>query len=217
MSFNSGLGMERSYYAATASPFARPPKLEGEASADVVVIGGGYTGLHAALYAAERGFSVILLEAGRVGWGASGRNGGQMIPGWRKGAGELIQRYGESKAKRLFDLALEARDLTAACIEKHKIACDFAAKGHLTLAVKPSDLAWMREEQRLLARVMNYTKARVLHAVEVHAEVEASGFHGGLLDDRGGHLHPLNYALGLAAVARAAGVTLHEDSRVVRL
>ena len=78
--------MERSYYVATANPFAPAPKLEGKLRADVVVIGGGYTGLHAALNAAERGYSVVLLEAGRIGWGASGRNGGQMIPGWRKGA-----------------------------------------------------------------------------------------------------------------------------------
>ena len=88
MGFNSGLQMERSYYVATANPFASAPMLEGDVRADVVVVGGGYTGLHAALSAAERGFSVVLLEAGRIGWGASGRNGGQMIPGWRKGAAE---------------------------------------------------------------------------------------------------------------------------------
>src|SRR5262249_37321145 len=103
--------MARSYYVATANPFTPAPKFEGEARADVVVIGGGYTGLHAALQARARGFSVILLEAGRFGWGASGRNGGQMIPGWRKGAGELVARFGKSKAKELFDLALEARTL----------------------------------------------------------------------------------------------------------
>jgi gamma-glutamylputrescine oxidase len=105
VSFNSGLGMERSYYAATANPFAPAPRLEDEAHADVVIIGGGFTGLHAALNAAERGFSVILLEAGRIGWGASGRNGGQMIPGWRKSATDLIARYGEAKARTLFDMA----------------------------------------------------------------------------------------------------------------
>src|SRR5690348_4366504 len=104
--------MERSYYVATANPFAPSPKLQGEVSADVVVIGGGYTGLHAALNAAERGFSVVLLEAGKIGWGASGRNGGQMIPGWRKGAAELIARFGRERAKQLFEFALDARALT---------------------------------------------------------------------------------------------------------
>lgn len=217
MSFNSGLGMERSYYVATANPFARAPKLEGEASVDVVIVGGGYTGLHAALNAVERGFSVILLEAGRIGWGASGRNGGQMIPGWRKGAGELIARYGETRARLLFDLALEARDLSVARIEKHAIACDYRANGHLTLASKRADAAWIRNESETLARVMNYPHARVLSEGEARAEVNATGFHGALLDAGGGHVHALNYALGLADAARAAGVIFHEDSRVVRL
>ena len=209
--------MERSYYAATANPFAPAPKLEGEVRADVVVIGGGYTGLHAALSAAERGFSVILLEAGRIGWGASGRNGGQMIPGWRKSAGELIARYGGAKARTLFDLALEARTLTVERIEKHGIQCDLRTNGHLTLATKTNDPAWMREEAETLARAMNYPRMRVLSADEASAAVDAPGFHGALLDEGGGHLHPLNYALGLAEVARGAGVQLYESSCVVRL
>jgi gamma-glutamylputrescine oxidase len=214
---NDTLGMRESYYTATANPFALAPKLDGEARADVVVIGGGYTGLHAALNAAERGFSVILLEAGRIGWGASGRNGGQMIPGWRKGAGDLIARFGESKARTLFDLALEARALTSERIEKHNIQCDLRTNGHLTLATKPSDPSWMRDEAETLARVMNYTRTRVLSADEAAAAVDAPGFHGAFLDEGGGHLHPLNYALGLAEAARNAGVQLYENSRVSRL
>lgn len=217
MSFNSGLGMERSYYAATANPFARAPKLEGEARADVVVIGGGFTGLHAALNAAERGFSVILLEAGRIGWGASGRNGGQMIPGWRKSATDLIERFGEAKARTLFDMAMEARNLSVERITKHNIACDLRVNGHLTVAAKPADLSWMREEADVLARMMDYPNAHVLNANEARAKLNAPGFHGGFLDECGGHVHPLNYALGLADVARGAGVVLHEDARVVSL
>jgi gamma-glutamylputrescine oxidase len=161
---NGGFGMDRSYYAATAHPFAPAPALEGEIETDVVVIGGGYTGLHAALNAAERGYKVVLLEAEQVGWGASGRNGGQMIPGWRKGAAELVRRYGESHAKTLFDMALEARTLTLEQITKHNIACDLQTSGHLTLAVKPSDLNWMHEEADTLARTMNYPNTRVLDA-----------------------------------------------------
>ena len=209
--------MERSYYVATANPCAPAPKLEGEAVADVVVIGGGYTGLHAALNAAERGYSVILLEAGRVGWGASGRNGGQMIPGWRKGATELIARFGETKARLLFGLALEARTCTLERIVRHDISCDIRLNGHLTLAAKPRDLDWMRAEAETLERVMHYPHARVISALEARAKVDARRFHGGLLDDFGGHLHPLNYALGLAEAARASGVRLHEHSRVAAL
>lgn len=217
MSFNAGLGMERSYYVATANPFAPAPALKGEARADVVVVGGGYTGLHAALNAAERGYSVILLEAGRIGWGASGRNGGQIIPGWRKGASELISRYGRGQAKRLFDLALEARALTLERIAKHNIACDLHVDGHLTLAAKHRDLDWMAAERDALAQSMDYPNARVLTADEAGLKVKVHGFYGGLLDEGGGHLHALNYALGLADAARGAGAVLHESSRVVRL
>ncbi|MBL8544612.1 MAG: FAD-binding oxidoreductase [Hyphomonadaceae bacterium] len=217
MGFNSGLGMERSYYVATANPFASAPPLQGEIEADVVVIGGGYTGLHAALNAADKGFSVILLEAGKIGWGASGRNGGQMIPGWRKSAGELIGRYGKAKAKLLFDLSLEALQLTRERIGKHAIQCDLHLNGHLTMAAKPGDLGWMRTEAETLAAAMDYPHARVLSADEARAKVAADGFHGALLDEKGGHAHPLNYALGLAEAARGAGVQLCEHSRVLRL
>ena len=215
--FNSGLGMARSYYAATANPFVRAPKLEGEATADVVVIGGGYTGLHAALNAAERGYSVILLEAGRIGWGASGRNGGQAIPGWRKSATELVSRFGRERAKLLFELALDARSLTLERIAQHGIACELHVNGHLTLAAKPSDSSWMQAEAETLARVMDYPHARVLSTAEAKAKVDSADFHGGFLDECGGQLHALNYALGLADAARSAGAVLHEVSRVVRV
>jgi gamma-glutamylputrescine oxidase len=215
--FNSGLNMARSYYVATANRFASSPKLEGDLTADVVVIGGGYTGLHAALNARARGFSVILLEAGRIGWGASGRNGGQMIPGWRKGGAELVRAFGQAKAKQLFDLALEARTATLNAITEHNIECDLCTNGHLTLAAKRADLAWMREETETLERVMNYPNARVLSAAEARAQVDVPGAHGGLLDAYGGHLHPLNYALGLAEAARKAGVELYENSKVIAL
>jgi gamma-glutamylputrescine oxidase len=217
VNFNSGLGMEQSYYAATANPFTPAPALEGQVQADVVVIGGGYTGLHAALNAAERGLSVVLLEAGRIGWGASGRNGGQMIPGWRKSASELVERYGAAKARELFDLGLEARALTLERIAKHNIVCDLRAAGHLTVAAKPSDIAWMRDEATVLARTMQYPHTRVLDRDEARALVDAPEFHGGSFDAMGGHLHPLNYALGLANAAREAGVQLFENARVTRI
>ncbi len=209
------LGMARSYYSATAHAFGPAPALAGDIETDVVVIGGGYTGLHAALNASERGYRVVLLEAERIAWGASGRNGGQMIPGWRKGAAELVKRFGPAKAKTLFGMALEARTLTLEQITKNNIDCDLATNGHLTLAAKASDLAWMREEAETLERVMAYPNARVLDADEARAKISAHGFHGGLLDECGGHLHPLNYGLGLAAAAQRLGVVLHEQSRVL--
>jgi gamma-glutamylputrescine oxidase len=212
---NSGYGMERSYYLATANVSAVSPSLEGEHEADVVVIGGGYTGLHAALNAAERGFSVILLEAGRIGWGASGRNGGQMIPGWRKGAADLIGEYGRDTARTIFQLGLEARDLTLERIAKHTIACDLKTTGHLTAAAKATDVAHGEAELRALIEVMNYPHARLLSRDETYGLCRSENFHGGFLDMGGGHLHPLNYALGLADAARAGGVRSFEESRVV--
>ncbi|HVZ98934.1 MAG TPA: FAD-binding oxidoreductase [Caulobacterales bacterium] len=217
MDFNAGLGMANSYYAATAHAFAPARRLQGEERADVCVIGGGYTGLSAALAAAERGFSVVLLEAGRIGWGASGRNGGQMIPGLRKGAAELVKAYGETHARDLFNLALEARALVLSRIERHGIACDLRASGHLTCAAKPADMRWLAEEADALANVMRYPHARLLDRGETREEVASSAFYGGLLDAGGGHLHPLNFALGLAEAARGAGVTIFEDARAVAI
>ncbi|MBX3428275.1 MAG: FAD-binding oxidoreductase [Hyphomonadaceae bacterium] len=214
MSFNSGLGMERSYYLATANAFAPAPKLEGEVEADVVIIGGGYTGLSTALQLA-RDFSVIVLEAGSIGWGASGRNGGQLIPGWRKGATDLVKLYGAERARAVFDLSLRARDRVMQWIATEDIRCDLTVNGHLLAAAKPSDLTWMQTEVETLERVMKYPDARVLGSLDTREKLASSLFHGGLFDALGGHFHPLNYALGLADAARRKGVTLYEHSRAI--
>ncbi len=214
--FNAGLGMTRSYYLATAHPAPALPALRGEAQADLVVVGGGCTGLSAALHAAERGLSVILLEGGRIGWGASGRNGGQIIPGLRQGAPALIKRLGRERARALFDLALEARAVVLERIERHAIDCDLRLTGHLTAAAKAKDVSDLADEAACLVTEMNYPHAEYLSANQSR-EVVASACHGGLFDSQGGHLHPLNYALGLAQAAREAGAVMFEHSRALRL
>ncbi len=216
MGFNSGLDMARSYYAATAHPAPALPALAGEVEADLVVVGAGGTGLSAALHAAERGLKVVVLEGGKVGWGASGRNGGQMIPGLRKGAVELVAAYGVERARALFDLSLEARSLVLERIARHAIACDLKTTGHLLGAVKPAHARALEAEVRCLNEVMAYPQAGWLSAAEARDEV-AAPYHGGLLDGGGGHLHPLNYTLGLAEAARAAGVTIYEHSAAIGL
>lgn len=216
MAFNDDLGMPASYYVASAHPAPAHPSLTGEVSADLVVVGGGCTGLSAALHAAQAGLSVVLLEGGRIGWGASGRNGGQMIPGLRKGAAELVKAYGAERARALFDLALEARSLVLDLIARHDIACDLKTTGHLLAAAKASDLRGMDEEAKCLATVMAYPHAEQLNAVQTRDQVDAP-YHGGLLDKMGGHMHPLNYTLGLARAALAAGVTIHEQSLAMGL
>ncbi|MDQ2859381.1 MAG: FAD-binding oxidoreductase [Pseudomonadota bacterium] len=208
--------MAGSYYAATAHRAPAYPSLTEEIDADLVVVGGGCTGLSAALHAAGWGLKVVLLEGGKVGWGASGRNGGQMIPGLRKGAVELVRAYGSERARALFDLSLEARALVLGLIERHGIACDLKATGHLLAAVKASDLRHMEAEAECLATVMNYSEVELLSAEEVRGEVDTP-YAGGLMDRQGGHFHSLNYTLGLAQAASAAGVRIFENSVATKL
>ncbi|QUD88847.1 NAD(P)/FAD-dependent oxidoreductase [Phenylobacterium montanum] len=211
MGFNQSLNMDRSYYVATAHDAPSHPQLTGETEADLVVVGGGATGLSAALHAAEAGLSVVLLEGGRIGWGASGRNGGQMIPGLRKGALELIQAYGRERAQALFHTALEARDLVGDLIRKHAIDCDLVEAGHLLGAVKAGDIGHLEDEVRCLAEVMGYRDAEFLTADQARAHVDTP-YAAGLLDRRGGHFHTLNFTLGLARAATSAGVRIFERS-----
>ena len=150
-------------------PGAELSAAEGEVEADLVVVGGGCTGLSAALHAAERGLKVVLLEGGRIGWGASGRNGGQMIPGLRKGAVGLVKSYGRERARALFDLAFEARGLVLALIERHAIDCDLRLTGHLVGAVAASDMADLEAEAECLASVMNYRDVDILSAAQARA------------------------------------------------
>ena len=215
--FNGALGFDRSYYVATANPFAPAPRLAGRDRADVCVVGGGCTGLSAALHLAERGLSVVLLEGGRIGWGASGRNGGQLIPGLRLDAPALVARFGRERARALFDLALEARALVLDRIARHAIACDLKLTGQLAAAAKPHDLNPLQREAEVLAEVMDYPHVRLVAPGDIGAYVGSTSYHGGLIDLLGGHYHPLNYTLGLAEAARAAGVHLYEDSAAVRL
>jgi gamma-glutamylputrescine oxidase len=208
--------MAESYYAATANPSPRHPDLEENRQADLVVIGGGCTGLSAALFAAKRGWRVVLLEGGRIGWGASGRNGGQIIPGLRQGPLELAKRYGREEAKRLFTLAVSARGLVADLIDEHHIACDLAATGHL-YAARRADLDGFRREAEFAAAEMDYPHLAVLDRRDLAQELASDHYDGGLLDREGGHFHPLNYALGLADAAIEAGVSIHEQSPVLDL
>ena len=208
--------MAQSYYAATASPSPQHPVLAGNIKADLVVIGGGCTGLSAALHAAKRGWRVVLLEGGKLGWGASGRNGGQIIPGLRQGPRELAQHYGMDEARRLFTLSVSARDLVAALIEEHGIACDLALTGHLYTA-RRAGLDGMRREAEFAAREMAYPHLAALDRGDLAGELATDHYGVGLLDRHGGHFHALNYTLGLARAAAEAGVLIYEETPVIDL
>lgn len=209
---NDSLAFAQSWYAATAHTSPPRPVLAGDRQADVAIIGGGATGLSAALHLAQRGASVVLLEAGRIGHGASGRNGGQIIPGLRLGAADLMARLGAERGGALFHLALSARDLVVDLVARHGIDCDLALTGHLTTAVRPRDLDDFAREAEAAAR-LGYHGLSVLNTHAAQAAV-ASPSHGAILDAGGGHFHTLNYTLGLARAAATAGARLHEASPV---
>lgn len=209
-------GYEPSYYAATANLSPDRPALMGRVSADVAIVGAGFTGLSAALELAERGFRVIVLEAEKVGWGASGRNGGQMLNGLNPGMTTVEKLAGEGGARALWQMTVEATDIVRARIQRHGISCDWE-EGYVHAATKPSHLAAMVEDTAMMAAKYGYGAARVLDRAALARHVRSDRFHGGTFDPQCGHLHPLNFALGLAAAAEAAGVVIHEHSRATAI
>lgn len=203
-----------SYYAATANSLAPYPSLKGDTSADVCVIGGGYTGLSAALHLAERGYKVVLLEAQRIGWGASGRNGGHVGTGQRVDQHTLESKVGSEHAKALWDLSLEAVQTVKDLIDKHHIDCDLK-HGALHVTHKANDADSYRQEVEHLKQHYDYPHVDFVDTEQVRQMVGSNNYQCGTIDSNACHLHPLNYALGLAKAAASAGVSIHEDSRVI--
>jgi gamma-glutamylputrescine oxidase len=209
-------GHPESYYAATANAMPEHPTLRGSVYADVCVIGGGLTGVSAALHLAERNFDVVLLEAARIGAGASGRNGGQVHSGQRLGVLALERMFGEERARLLWQLAEEAKVTVRHRIERHAIACDLRP-GVLTAAHRPGDADALERTAERLAERYDYPHARYVSRDEIAEMLGTRRYHGGLLDRGACHLHPLNYVLGLADAALAADARLFEHSRALRI
>ncbi len=204
----------QSYYAATANRQTSYLPLEGFQSADVCIVGGGYTGLSAALHLAGRGLSVVLVEANRVGWGASGRNGGQVGSGQRVEQTVLEQRHGKAHAKLLWDLAQDSKSLVKDLIGRHAIDCDYT-DGILHADHRKSLVEGTRDYVEHLRFTYGYEDIRFIDGHEIGEHVGSPRYFGGALDSGAGHLHPLNYALGLAKAADEAGARIFEGSRVV--
>lgn len=201
-----------SYYSATANRKLDLPALEGDETADVCVIGGGYMGLSSAIHLAGRGYKVVVLEAERVGWGASGRNGGQCTVGQRHGQETLEEHYGMEEARRLWSLGVEAVETVRQLINKFGIECDLK-RGNLQVAAKTSDAGWYRRHVQHMQQNYGFD-CRYVEGDELARLSGSQAFKGGLLEYESAHLHPLNYALGLADAARSLGVRLFENSRV---
>lgn len=200
-----------SYYTASAQPFPPLPPLTDTLDCDVAVIGAGITGLSTALHLAERGYRVVVLEAARVGWGASGRNGGQICPGYACDISTLEAQLGLEDARRLWALSVEATDLTRTLVQRHAIDCDLKP-GLLYAALKPRQYTALRAWQQLLAERYDYSATALWDRDQLRERIDSPRYIGGLYDTGGGHLHPLNYTLGLARAALQAGVQIFEDS-----
>ncbi|WP_108258624.1 NAD(P)/FAD-dependent oxidoreductase [Mangrovicoccus ximenensis] len=205
--------LPRSWYAATADAPGPFPPAEGEIRTDVCVVGGGFTGLSAALHLARAGHSVVLVEANRIGSGASGRNGGQVGTGQRVEQMELEKLVGIDDARKLWEIGLESVALAKALVEE---AGGDAGWGqgiiHADHRARYADDS--RAHADHMAQHYGYELIRYLDRDEIRHEVGSPGYHSGTLDMGGAHLHPLRYAFGLARLCLSAGVALHEDSRI---
>ena len=202
-----------SWYAATAKPPDPFPELKGETRADVCIIGGGYTGLSAALHLAEKGMDVVVLEAHRVGFGASGRNGGHVGSGQRLEQSALEKSVGKGDAHKLWDIAEEAKALVREIAGKHSPDAHF--KPGIAHAVwSEAELRHEAQVVESMARDYGYDQARMLDRDEVAHLTGSRGFAGGALDMGAGHVHPLNLAFGMAKAALAAGARINEGSVV---
>lgn len=205
-----------SYYQATSLPSPITQCLEGNLAADVAIVGGGYTGLGAARELARQGVRVVLCEAETLGFGASGRNGGQAQIGQRQDQVWLEKMLGKDDAHKLWDLALDAQFDLEKLISEEKIACEYS-KGHLHLDHKPHTVPHSQHIVEHLNRHYHYHDIRFVSKEEARALVASDGYYGGTLDARGGHLHPLNLALGLASSVQRAGAEIYTHTRITAL
>jgi gamma-glutamylputrescine oxidase len=203
----------KSYYAATANRQDARPALAGAQSADVCIIGAGFTGISAALELAERGFSVIVLEGMRVGFGASGRNGGQIVNGYSRELDVISARYGAEAGRAIGAMALEGGDIIRDRVQKYDIACDLVPGG-LFAAMNAKQMRELNHHRQVWAR-FGHTSLEMVGPSALPKHVKSDRYVGGMIDHKGGHIHPLNLVQGEAAAAERLGARIYEGSRVI--
>lgn len=205
-----------SWYCASTELLPEQSSLQGNVQADICIIGAGYTGLSAALHLANAGKRVVILEAARVGWGASGRNGGHVGTGQRADQLALEKWYGKTTAKELWRLGLEAVNLVESLIMENAIDCELGA-GNIHFAAKKAHVRDLKEEIEHLEAAYDYKQLRGVEKNSLHSLGSACGFQYAMVDAGARHLHPLKYCLGLARAAVAAGATVYEQSKATNL
>jgi len=203
------------YYQATRRVELTAPALARDLNVDVAIIGGGVTGVSAALHLAERGYDVALFEAQDIGWGASGRNGGQVLAGFGASQVKMKALLGPEPAQRLWDMSIEAVNLLHALIRRFEIPCD-PVQGYLHAALKPRQVRDLEETQEEYAQ-LGAPVGRILRGDELRARLASPRYLAAFDDALAGHIHPLNYTLGLAAAAQRAGVKLFAHTKVTEV
>jgi glycine/D-amino acid oxidase-like deaminating enzyme len=207
----------RSYYAASARATTPYPKLDGDLSVDVCVIGGGFTGVNTAIELAQRGLSVVLIEARRIGWGASGRNGGQLIRGIGHEVEGFARYVGNDGVRYLQRAGIDSVELVRQRITDHNIECDLRW-GFCELANTPAQFAAFKAEQVSLGELGYRHETRLVGPEQIRQQVvNADVYAGGLVDMGSGHLHPLDLVQGEARLAASLGVRIFEQSPVQQI
>lgn len=204
-----------SYYAATCNDHSQYPPLAGDATTDVCIVGAGFTGIATALTLAERGYRVTVLEQNRVSWGASGRNGGQMIGGI-SGEDTLLKHWGESYTKTLLELGFRGHEIIEERVEKYGIDCDLK-HGYIEVALKARQLKDQYEWYDTFCKYGMADHVRLVDKAQMGAVLGTTSYHGGLINNRNGHLHPLNLCMGEARAAANLGVAIHERTHVTNI
>lgn len=202
-----------SYYAASANQHPAWPQLDENIQCDVCVVGGGYTGLSSALFLVEAGFDVVLLEASQIGFGASGRNGGQIVNSYSRDIDVIESRYGQDTARMLGSMMFEGADIIRSRIKQYNIYCDFC-QGGMFAALNTRQMAALKAQKAGWERY-GHQHLELLDTKQIRRQVDTESYVGGLLDHKGGHLHPLNLALGEAKSIRQLGGRIFEQSAVL--
>lgn len=206
-----------SMWEATANQRPNYEMLQGDQYCDVVIIGGGYSGLSTSYHLQEKNYKTIVLEKGKVGSGASGRNGGEVLTGYLGSMENWAEKKGLEAAKEMWQMSLNSIDLIEDIIQKNNISCDFKRNGDFYAAYKPSHLEAMKRDQEFMARELDYHEIKIIEKENIRDEMNTTFYQGGRVDAKSAHFHPLNYVLGLAKAAEKLGAEIYEQSEALNI